>query len=193
MVNRKPKTVQYRRRREGKTNYHKRLSTLLSRKPRLVLRMTNTQFIGQIIAFDPKGDKILASVDSSVIQKLGWNYSGKNYPAAYLVGLALGKKSLAAGIEEAIFDTGLRTPMKKGKMYSFLKGVLDAGMDIPHGDEAIFPDEDRISGKHIESYAASLKDNKELYEKRFAGYIKLKADPSKVSETFEQIKNKIMS
>ena len=53
MATKKPKTVAYRRKREGKTNYKKRLSLLLSQKNRVVVRFTQTQIIGQVVSFEP--------------------------------------------------------------------------------------------------------------------------------------------
>ena len=120
MATKKPKTVQYRRKREGKTNYGKRLKTLLSKKSRLVVRLTNQKVIGQIINFTAQGDKVSVALDSYSLKKLGWNYSGKNLSAAYLTGLSLGKKALSSGFKEVILDTGLVSPLVKGKIYAFL-------------------------------------------------------------------------
>lgn len=145
-----PRTVPYRRAREQKTNYKKRLHLLLSGKPRLVVRLTNQRAIGQLVSFETKGDRVLAAADSFSLRKLGWTHSTLNLPAAYLTGLLLGKKGLAQGCTEAVADTGSRHPAKKGRMYAFLKGVIDAGITIPH-DPAIFPPEDRLQGKHLKS------------------------------------------
>jgi large subunit ribosomal protein L18 len=41
--------VPWRRRREGKTNYYKRLKLIRSGKPRLVVRRTNKYIIAQIV------------------------------------------------------------------------------------------------------------------------------------------------
>lgn len=49
--------VPFRRRREGKTNYHKRLKLLKSKKPRLVVRKTLNHHIAQIVVYDPKETK----------------------------------------------------------------------------------------------------------------------------------------
>ena len=46
--------------------------------------------------------------------------------------------------------------MHKGNLYACLKGVLDAGVDIPAQDE-FFPDEKRITGAHIGAYSAHAK------------------------------------
>ena len=174
-LSRKPKPVQYRRRRESKTNYKKRLHLVLSQKPRLVVRFTNQQIIAQVISFNPVGDKVLAAVNSFSLKKLDWIYSCKNTPASYLTGLLIGKKALAAGVKEAIFDTGFKTPLQKGKSYAFLKGVLDSGLEVPHGDESIFPSEERISGEHL------------------AEYLKSSNKPGKIPVKFAEVKRKITS
>jgi len=193
MSTRKPKPVQYRRRRESKTNYAKRLKTLLSKKSRLVVRITNQKVIGQVIDFTIQGDKVGVAVDSFSLKKLGWNYSCKNISAAYLTGLLLGKKALTAGVKEAILDTGLVSPLIKGKIYAFLKGAIDSGLIIAH-DGNIFPSDDRISGKHVQDYAIQLKEKDSVaYEKQFAQYLKNKALPEKMVEVFNKVRNQITS
>jgi len=185
---RKPKTVLYRRKRERKTNYTRRLKMLVSRKSRLVVRFTNKKVIAQIISFTPIGDKVLVGVDSSALKELGWNYSGKSFPASYLTGLLLGKKAIAAGQKDAILDSGFRTARRRGKIFAFLKGVLDAGLEVPHSED-IFPSEERISGKHIVDYAASL----DKPEERFGKYLKSNAKPEQIVEVFNSVKEKIQN
>ena len=192
MATKKPKTVLYRRRMEAKTNYSKRLKTLLSKKPRLVVRYTNQKIIAQIISFASEGDKVIVAVDSQSLKKYEWNYSYKNIPAAYLTGLLIGKMALEKDCKEAILDTGFKYLLKKGNMTALLKGAVDSGMLIPYGGEEIFPTEEIISGKHIKDYAEKLKENKELYEKKFSGYLKKNLSVEKISEDFITVKKKIM-
>ena len=149
MKSKKPRTILYRRKREGRTNYTRRLKLLLSRKPRLVIRITNQRVIAQLVQFSPKGDKILVGADSFALKKLGWKHSCKNIPAMYLTGLLLAKKAMEKGHKEAILDVGLQNPKPRGKTYSFLKGVVDGGLTIPHDKEKIFPLQERLEGKHI--------------------------------------------
>lgn len=151
----KPKSVLYRRKREGKTNYAKRRKFLLFRKPRVVLRLTNQKVIAQVVEFTPQGDKIIAAADSQTLKKKGWTLSGKNLPAAYLVGLLLGKKAREKNCQEAILDAGFRDVLKKGRIYAFLKGLLDAGLKLPYGGEDIFPPQERIEGKHLKNNAGA--------------------------------------
>jgi large subunit ribosomal protein L18 len=192
MAKNKPKTILYRRKREKRTNYAKRLKLLLSKKSRLVVRITNQRLIAQIVDFDAKGDKVVAAVDSFALKKLGWVYSCKNFPAAYLTGLLLGKKALEKGHKEAILDTGFHFVLKKGKIYSFLKGVLDSGLEIPSNKE-IIPDDERIKGKHIKDYAEKIKENKEVYDKIFAKCLKSNSPPEQITTLFEKTKEKIIA
>jgi len=192
MATKKPKTVLYRRKREQKTNYQRRLKLLLSGKPRLVVRFTNSKIIAQIIEFTTSGDKVLAAVDAFALKKLGWNYSCKNIPAAYLTGLLLSKTAQEKNCKEVILDTGLKTALGKSRIYAFLKGVLDAGLTVPYGNEKIFPNEERLSGKHITDFASQLKGNKELYERNFSRYLKSNSLPEQIAEDFKMIKQKIM-
>ncbi len=155
MTSKKPKTIPVRRKREGKTDFKKRLHLLLAKKPRLVIRTTNQSIIAQIIDFKPKGDIVLAGVSSTALKKKGWTYSFKNLPAAYLTGYLIGKKAIEKDIQEAILDSGFKSPIKGNKIYACLKGAIDAGLKIPHSPE-IFPSEERISGQHINEKITEL-------------------------------------
>ncbi|RLG58710.1 MAG: 50S ribosomal protein L18, partial [Candidatus Hydrothermarchaeota archaeon] len=86
--------VPFRRRREGKTDYRKRLKLLLSGKPRIVVRKTLKHTIVQVIDFDIKGDRVLVSAHSNELKKYGWQANTGNLPASYLTGLLCGKKAL---------------------------------------------------------------------------------------------------
>lgn len=190
MANRKPQPIRYRRKSELKTNYGKRLSYLLSRKLRIVVRFTNQQIIVQLVQFTPQGDKISFGLTSSQLKKYGWDYSFKNHPAAYLTGLLFGHLALQQKHTEAILDAGLKSPQKKGRFYSFLKGLLDAGFKVPHGQE-IFPDETVINGKNIQTYALLLKKDEAAYQRQFSQHLKNKLVPENINKIFEQVKQKI--
>lgn len=191
MKSKKTHIVSHRRKREGKTNYKKRLKFLLSEKPRLVVRRSVNDMIAQIIKYDEKGDKVVASVKGKDLEKIGWNFSSKNLPGGYLLGLLISKKAKENKIEEAILDMGLHKPVPGSKIYAVLKGAIDNGLKIPYSKE-ILPSENRIMGKHIEDYANKLNENKEMFEKKFSRYLKNNADPTKITQDFEKIKNKII-
>ena len=158
------RTIRYRRKRDGKTNYKKRLSLLKSRENRLTIRKTNTQIILQIIKYETDGDKPLITVQSNQLKKQGWKHSTKNLPAAYLAGLMLAKKAQEKGIKKAILDIGLQTPMKGNRIYSALKGVIDGGLEVPANEE-IFPPENRLKGEHVSSYLEKHKTITQDFEK----------------------------
>lgn len=173
-------TVPYRRKREGRTNYKKRLAMLKSRTPRLVIRKTNRQIILQIVEYSPKGDKIFCAVQSSSLKKLGWSQSFSSIPAAYLAGKLLSSKAKEKkhNFQELIVDIGLHTPVKGNRLYSAVKGVVDGGLKVNCSEE-IFPKEDRMHGKHIEAHA-------KLNKARFT-----KTNPEKISEEFKKISQMI--
>jgi large subunit ribosomal protein L18 len=144
-------SMKYRRRREGKTNYHKRLRLLKSGKARLVVRRSNTAIRAQLVLYEPSGDKVLAQASSADLQRAGWNAGMKSVPAAYLVGYLAGVRAKKAGVQDAIADLGLYTMTKGSRLFAAVKGAIDAGLTIPVGDD-VLPSEDRIKGEHIQAH-----------------------------------------
>lgn len=140
--------VPFRRRREGRTDYRHRMALLRGDLPRAVVRKSNRNITVQLVTYDDKGDKVLASAVSTELADMGWSRSGKSTPGAYLTGLLAGKRAAEKGIEEAVLDIGLREPSKGALVFAALKGMVDAGVEIPHSD-SMYPSDDRISGKHM--------------------------------------------
>ncbi len=155
MAHKKTYTVPYRRKRQGKTNYKKRLFLLKSSLPRLVVRKSNRHILVQLVEYSDKGDRVMITVTSRQLLKYGWNLSTSNIPAAYLVGLILGK---AAKGKKAVLDLGLQMPQAGSKIFAALKGAVDGGLDIAYS-EKVLPPEERIIGSHIGE------EVKELFEK----------------------------
>lgn len=142
--------VPFRRRHERKTNYRKRLKLLLSRKPRVVIRMSNKYIRMQLVSSDMSSDITSVDVISSELKRYGYEGGKSNIPAAYLTGLMFGKKAKEAGFDAGVLDIGLRTPVRGSRVYAALKGVIDSGLVIPH-ESIVFPPEVRIRGEHIAS------------------------------------------
>lgn len=140
--------VPFRRRREGRTDYRQRQRLLRSRIPRAVVRLSLRNASVQFVAFDPTGDKVLAQASSMELTDMGWTGATGNIPSAYLTGYLAGKRALAGGVEEAVLDIGQKVPAKGSNVFAALKGMLDAGVEIPHGEE-VLPSQDRLNGKHI--------------------------------------------
>jgi large subunit ribosomal protein L18 len=176
----------FRRREEGRTNYHRRLKLLKSKKLRVTIRSSNNHINIQIIQSNIGGDKILVSAHSKeLITKYRWNASTGNIPAAYLTGYLAGLRAKNKKIEEAIFDLGIF--YHRNRVLAACKGAIDAGMEIPYREE-FFPESLnlRIKGSHIEEFAKRLKtEDPEKYEQIFSKYLKKnKINPLKISQIF---------
>ena len=100
----KTRSIPHRRKREGKTDYRKRLTLLKSRKPRFVVRKSLRSTICQIVKYEVEGDKVVVSVNSSDLKKLGWNFHGGNVPSAYLTGMLCAKKAKEHKISHAVLQ-----------------------------------------------------------------------------------------
>jgi len=185
--------VPFRRRREGKTNYRLRRALVLSRLPRLVVRRTSKHMNIQIVKAEASGDKVVVSAHSRELAKTyGWRGSCGNVPAAYLTGLLCGFRAVVQGVKKIVFDMGLRSPSRGGRVFAALKGVLDAGVAVSHG-ENVLPDEARISGKHVVDYASQLSSNPDLYQRKFSNCLSKGLRPEQLPEHFSLIKEKIKS
>lgn len=146
--------VPFRRRREGRTDYRHRAALLRSGVARAVVRRSNRGLSVQFIEYRDGADFVVASAVSKELVKLGWTLPAKNSPGAYLTGLLAGTRAKEKGVEEAVLDIGLREPTKGNLMFATLKGLLDAGVEIPHSDEML-PADDRIAGKHLREGASA--------------------------------------
>ena len=83
-------------------------------------------------------------------------------------GFAVGKKAIAAGYNTAILDIGLAASTKGNRVYAALKGMIDAGLEIPHGED-VLPSDERIMGSHIDdSLATSVESTKKSIEEAHA-------------------------
>jgi large subunit ribosomal protein L18 len=153
----------FKRRREGKTNYRKRLALLKSGKPRLVIRKSLRYIRAQIVRFSSKGDETLVSAFSKELKKFDWNFSCDNTPASYLTGLLIGKRALKKGISEVIVDIGVYPSTKGSRVYALVKGALDAGLKI-NVSKDVLPSEERIKGLHIANYLDKFRDLPKKFE-----------------------------
>jgi large subunit ribosomal protein L18 len=141
--------VPFRRRRQGKTDYRIRLRLLRGDQPRAVVRVTNRRILVSVTAFDPLGDRVLASAESPELAAVGFPESNlRTTPAAYLTGYLAGVRAKAAGATSAVLDVGLKHPTPGGRLMGALKGLLDAGLDVPHGDKGL-PSNERLNGQHL--------------------------------------------
>ncbi len=179
--------IPFKRRRDGKTNYKRRLALVKSGKNRVVIRKTLNNTLVQVINSTFEGDKTLSTAFSRELRDMGWEFHCGNTPSAYLTGYLCGKRAKKVA-DDFILDIGLQRSIKGGRTYAALKGFIDAGCNV-NVDESIFPPEERLKGEDISTYYKNLNDSSK--EKLFSAYIKKKTDPSKMPGVFEEIKSKI--
>lgn len=185
--------VPFRRRRQGKTNYQKRKALIVSRRLRLVVRGTQKHTLIQFIKAKTTGDEVVVSAHSQELTKnYGWKGGCGNLPAAYLTGLLCGRRATVHNVKSAVLDMGLQSVSKGARVFAALKGILDAGVAIPHKED-ILPDETRIQGQHIAEYAKQLSLDPEAYEKRFAEYLSRSLRAEQLPEHFSTVREKISS
>lgn len=129
--------VAFRRRREKKTNFDKRLALVKSGTPRMIVRKSNRYVDVYFVVFEPKGDKTLLTVTGRKLSK-AFNWPSKrNVWSAYLAGLYAGKEASKKGVKEFILDVGMRTPSKGAVLFAALQGAVDAGLKTDFSAEKV--------------------------------------------------------
>lgn len=127
----------FRRRREGKTNFAKRLALVKSGKTRMVVRRSNKGIVIQFIDFDPKGDRTLLTVTGTHLSKeYKWS-SKRNVWTAYLAGLMAGKMAKKKGVKGFVLDLGMYVPSKGSVIFAAQKGAQDAGLETSCDKEKV--------------------------------------------------------
>lgn len=144
--------TKFRRRREGKTNYHSRkrlvrqdMNKFVAPKYRLVARITNSKVIAQIVYSHLVGDKVLCQADSTEFKKWGLTTGLTSYAAAYATGLLvarrlltqLGMEKMYSGVEEVNgnhYDVSAN-PNEKRRPFMAL---LDVGIRRPTVGNRVF-------------------------------------------------------
>ncbi len=172
------------RKRSAKTNYKRRMALLKSGLPRIVVRRSNRRILIQVVSYERKGDRVLASAESGELVKLGWP-SRVNIPTAYLTGLLLAKKGKEAVKSEAVLDVGLYKPVRSSVVFAGARGVSDGGIKLINSIEI---DEKRLSGGHISEYAKGGK----AQGTQFSRYSKDNIDISNIGTLFESVKRKVL-
>lgn len=155
------------RRKQHKTDYGKRRKLLKSEKARIVFRKTSTYLIAQYTTSTHAQDAVKISYTSKNLLNYGWPKeqmgSLKSIPAAYLLGLLIGTN--IKDKKGVIVDAGMTRTIYKNRFYGFLKGLIDAGLEITCKEEA-FPEQERIEGKHMKKdFSSHFKQIKEKIHK----------------------------
>ena len=182
--------VGFRRKRTGRTDYHKRLKLLSGDTVRLVIRKSLHHMRLQIIEYQPMGDKVLLSATTEELVKQGYKGGTGNLPAAYLCGVLLATRAKAKKIGRAIADIGLSTPVGGSVLFAAVAGCKDGGLDVPISEEAL-PKKERLTGKHVADYAKLLKKDDARYKRVFAAYVKKGLAPEELPAHIEDMKKKL--
>lgn len=136
----------FRRRREGSTDYAKRLAAVKGGRTRMVVRRSNRGLVIQFVQYSEKGDRTLLTVHSSELKGAAGFPAKCNSPTAYLTGLYAGKQAKSRGVSDAIADISA-TASKGAVVFAAVKGAVDAGIAIPLDEGKIVPE--RLDGSHL--------------------------------------------
>lgn len=144
--------TQRRRRKEHKTDYHRRVELLKSERARLVVRKTNKYLLVQYVLSKEAQDTIVFGLSSKVLLTHGWPKEAAgsltSLPSAYLLGLLVGKTIKNKKLATPIMDFGLRRVLGGTALQAVIKGVVDSDVAIPSQKKA-FPPEERLKGTHL--------------------------------------------
>jgi len=93
--------TKFRRRHTGKTDYYARKRLVQQDKDkyntpkyRLVVRITSTRVIAQVVFSTIQGDKVFAAADSNELRKFGLTAGLTNYASSYATGLLIARRLL---------------------------------------------------------------------------------------------------
>jgi len=135
--------TRFRRRREGKTDYHARKALIIQDKSkyntpkyRLVTRLTCSRVICQVIYATIQGDRVLAAADSRELKRFGLEAGLTNYAACYATGLLVARRllnktgldKLYAGAKKVDGEDYDVENDHKGNERRPFKAVLDVGL-----------------------------------------------------------------
>ncbi|MFH1095779.1 MAG: 50S ribosomal protein L18 [Candidatus Micrarchaeota archaeon] len=183
--------VAFRRRRANLTDFSKRLGLIKSPNPRLVVRASCKGIVAQLVGFDARGDRVVASAHSAELDAYGW-LSQANTPTAYLCGLLAGQRAKKAGVKTTHLDLGMKTPSKGNLLFAAGLGAKAAGLQVGVPDELV--DAPRLEGSHIAAYAQALKSKDDAkFRKHFSRYIAKNIDVTALPKVFAAAKAKILS
>lgn len=179
-----------RRIRDDKTNYRKRAAILIGRHSFVTVKISDQNVAAQVLKPTLTGDIVIASAHSRELQKRGWKGTLNNLPACYLTGMLVAMKALQKGVSNAVLYVG--KDHFTSRVAACMKGIVDGGVSMPISEDS-FPEDERISGQHIATYASSLKEKQEEYNSRFSAILKNGLSPEDYPSHFQEIKAKLSS
>jgi large subunit ribosomal protein L5e len=197
-----------------------------SPKYRLAVRFSNKDICAQVIYATIAGDRVVAAAYAHELPKYGLSVGLTNYSAAYCVGLLIARRTLTkfglaeeyVGEEEptgedynveagegarpfkAYLDVGIKTTSTGAKVFGFLKGACDGGMDVPHNEKRFAGyDKDSkeldaetmqkyIMGGHVAEYMTDMQDEEpEKYGEHFKKYVDEGIEADDLEELYPKV------
>jgi large subunit ribosomal protein L5e len=199
-----------------------------AKKRRLVVRILNKHIVAQVVHSSIKGDHVLESAYSSELPKYGVKAGLTNYAACYATGLLAARRMLTKYkladqykgnddvtgeyyMEEepeddeapqplsAYLDVGLARCSTGSRVFGVLKGAVDGGLAVPHGENRFpgYDDEDKaldaethakyIFGGHVGEYMEYLQEEDQTrYDAQFSQYIKAGVGPDDIEDMYKK-------
>lgn len=196
-------------------------------KYRLIVRISNKDVCAQIAHATMAGDKIISCAYAHELPRYGLKVGLTNYAACYCVGLLIARRTLQKfGLDEAyegktedlgedyqveheddekrpfkcFLDVGIARTSTGARIFGFLKGALDGGLDVPHSEKRFAGylkeesklDEELVSkyifGGHVSEYMEELQeDEPEKYKEVFGAFIEEGLEPDDMEEYYEKV------
>jgi large subunit ribosomal protein L5e len=196
-----------------------------AKKYRFVVRILNKHVVCQVIFSTIKGDEVVESAYSSELPRFGIKVGLTNYAACYATGLLCARRVLTKlkladaykGNEEvdgeyyceeeqdegprpfrAYLDVGLARTSTGARIFGALKGAVDGGIAIPHGENRFpgFDDEGKeldgethkkyIFGGHVQEYMEELEESDQSrFNAQFSQYLKHGITADKVEKMYQ--------
>lgn len=197
-----------------------------SPKYRVAVRFSNKDICAQVIYATIAGDVVVASAYSHELPKYGLSVGLTNYSAAYCVGLLVARRVLKKykldeeyegqtevtgedyNVEPgegarpfcAYLDVGIKRTCTGAKVFGFLKGACDGGLDVPHNEKRFVGyDKDSkeldaevlqkyILGGHVAEYMTEMQDEEpEKYREHFARYVEEGIEADDLEELYPKV------
>jgi large subunit ribosomal protein L5e len=198
-----------------------------AKKRRLVVRILNKHICAQIVNSSIKGDFVLESAYSHELPGFGIKAGLTNYAACYATGLLAARRVLKkfkldeqyAGNDDvtgeyymeeepeddeapmpltAYLDPGLLKMSTGARVFGVLKGAVDGGLAVPHGENRFpgYDDEEKeldaethqkyIFGGHVGEYMEYLQEEDQTrYKEQFSQYIKHGLDADSLEDAYK--------
>eukprot|EP00899_Mesostigma_viride_P008825 jgi/Mesvir1/17944/Mv12994-RA.3 len=197
-------------------------------KYRMIVRFTNKDIICQIAYATIAGDVVVSAAYAHELERYGLKVGLTNYAAAYCTGLLLARRTLQKfgldsiyegntedatlgedyNVEEvegekrpfmALLDVGLVRTTTGNRVFGAMKGAIDGGLDIPHGEKR-FPGYNKeggldadvhrnyIFGQHVADYMREMEEEApEKYQEHFSRYLKEGLDADSLEDMYKKV------